>query len=52
MKMRPETREPAGLTFKSLRKRYINRPARKKWRIMMVLKAISKGRIKKRPFNG
>ncbi len=40
------------LAFKSFRKRYVKKPPRKKWRIMMMLKAMSKGRTKKRLFRG
>jgi hypothetical protein len=48
----PEVRDPAELTPKSFIKRYVNNPPRKKWRIMILLKAMSKGNRKNRLFRG
>jgi hypothetical protein len=52
MNISPEIREPPELTPKSLRKRKVKNPPRKKCRMMMTLKAQSKGRRKNRPFKG
>ncbi|NWF52758.1 MAG: hypothetical protein HXY47_06720 [Nitrospirae bacterium] len=50
--IRPEIIAPVLLAFKSFRNIYVNNPPRKKCRIMILLKAKSKGRIKNRILRG
>jgi hypothetical protein len=52
MNTRPEVRDPVEMTPRSFRRRYVNNPPRKKWRIMILLKATSKGKRKNRLFRG